>query len=144
MTNISIGGTAPPKFYDLPIKKQMEIRKKFSEKRYSKETIEKRAEKLRGKPRSKEIVDGLKKRTGKLNPMFGNFKNKILQLDLFNNIIVEWDSISTINKKLGFLDSKISEVCSKKEKLLMVISGNINNHKQFFITYILLILKRFY
>lgn len=116
LTNILIGGSAPPKFYDLPIDKQKEIRNIFSNKKYSKETIAKRVAHLIGKPRPKHIVDELKKRVGEANTMFGKFKNKILQKDLGNNFIKEWESISEIRKNLGFSDSKISEVCSKKRK----------------------------
>jgi len=119
LTNIAIGGSAPPKFYDLPINKQKEIRKKFSDKTYSKETIEKRTKHLIGKKRPQHIIDNLKKRVDSSNPMFGKFRFKVLQYTLDNVFIKEWKGITEAIKELNLpksANSKIYEVCFNKRK----------------------------
>lgn len=55
LTNISEGGENPPNFYELPIKKQEEIREKFRNKKYSIETIEKRRVKNLGKKKNQRV-----------------------------------------------------------------------------------------
>ena len=137
LTNIIEGGSAPPKFYDLPLQKQEEIRQKFSNKKYSKETIEKRVKKATGKKRTKEFCENLSKnRMGDKNPMFGNKQSKksrkkksnalinnkftskpVIQLDLDGKFIKEWPSTSEAGRQLGVgVKNHIYLVCNGKRK----------------------------
>ena len=135
LTNISIGGESPPKFYDLPIEQQEEIRQKFRDKKYSQETINKRIKKNTGKKRTEEFRKNLSEsRKGMGNPMYGkkftkkhrakisesmiNNSNskKVGQYDIYNNFIKEWKSCHEIERELGFKFSCIARVCRGERK----------------------------
>jgi hypothetical protein len=129
LTNILKGGNSPPKFYELPKHQQEEIREKFRNKKYSKETIEKRASKLRGKKRPKELVQKLSEsRKGKGNPMYGKTLSKDHRLKISSSLInktgkiviqkgkdgkfiKEWPSTHEIERNLGYKFSVIARVC---------------------------------
>ena len=134
LTNISEGGENPPNFYDLPVYKQEEIRQKFRNKKYSKETIEKRRLKNLGKKRTNEFKEKLSEsRKGEGNPMYGkkcseNHKKKtsnslinkigkvILQFDLELNIIKEYPSAHEIERQLGYKFGVICRACRGERK----------------------------
>lgn len=134
LTNISEGGENPPKFYDLPLNKQEEIREKFRNKKYSKETIEKRRAKNLGKKRSKEFKNNLSNsRKGSGNPMYGKTCSKehkektsksminktgkvILQFDLDSKLVNEYPSAHEIERQLGYKFGVIARVCRGERK----------------------------
>ncbi len=101
-----------------------ETKKKMGEKnknkKQSQETISKRNKKNIGKKRTKEFSDKLsQERMGENNPMYGKYKNILLQYDLNGIFIKEWNGISTAIRELGIKTSgisKIMEVCSEKRK----------------------------
>ena len=71
----------------------------------SKETIEKRAAKLRGRTRNKSVVEKIAAKNSK----------PVLQFDLDNNFIREFKSLADIKRLLYFSNlSNISQVCKGK------------------------------
>ena len=135
LTNICPGGENPPKFYDLPLVQQEQIREKFRNKKYSKETIEKRRIKNLGKKRTEEFKTNLSEsRKGIGNPMFGknlsdehkckiakkllNNSNskKVGQYDLENSFIKEWSSCHEVERTLGFNFSYVAKACREGKK----------------------------
>jgi group I intron endonuclease len=134
LTNISAGGENPPKFYDLPLDKQEEIRKIFRSKKYSQETIEKRRKNTLGKKRTEEFKKKLSEsRKGDGNPMYGKkcsqeHKSKtskslinkkgitVVQMDLYGNTIKEYPSAHEVERQLGYKFGVIARVCRGERK----------------------------
>jgi group I intron endonuclease len=134
LTNISVGGEGPPKFYDLPLEKQEEIREKFRNKTYSKETIKKRTKKNKGKKRTEEFKKNLSEsRKGIGNPMYGKklsmeTKNKMSKSSMNKNskkvyqftkdgeFIKEYPSCHEVQRQLGFMYGSIARVCRGERK----------------------------
>lgn len=134
LTNISVGGENPPKFYDLPLEKQEEIREKFRNKTYSKETIEKRVRKNKGKKRTEEFKKNLSEsRKGNGNPMYGKklsveTKNKMSKSSINKNskkvyqfsedgeFIKEYPSCHEVQRHLGFGYGSIARACRGERK----------------------------
>lgn len=134
LTNISKGGENPPRFKDLPIEKQEAIREIFRNKKYSKETIEKRRKKNLGKKRSEEFKKNLSEsRKGSGNPMYGkvcseehkkktskSLINKtgkvVLQFDLEGKFINTFPSAHEVERLLGYNFGVIARVCRGERK----------------------------
>lgn len=97
-----------------------ETKRKISESNKGKTISEEQKEKLRiiniGKKLSietkKKISDSKK---GKKSWNYGNIKDIILQLDMYNNIICEWISLIDI-ENAGYQKSNVINVCSGKRK----------------------------
>jgi len=134
LTNISPGGENPPNFYDFTLERQEEIREKFRNKKYSKETIEKRRKKNLGKKRSEEFKKNMSEsRKGYGNPMHGkkcseehkkktskSLINKtgktVFQFDLDGKLIKEYPSAHEVERQLGYKFSVIARVCRGERK----------------------------